>query len=97
MASRDRVTGPAQILCQVHLHQDRRLERHRVQVLMQFRQEAGPQRLTIGAVVILPLALEWVEWRGHNYSCPRVMAITADTQSSPVAREWALDIQGSCN
>src|SRR5437762_13072008 len=40
MSTCDRVPDPAQILRQVLFHLHRRLERHRVQVLVEFRQEA---------------------------------------------------------
>jgi thiol:disulfide interchange protein len=40
MPARDRVTGPAQVVRQILLHLYRRPKRHRVQVRVQFRQEA---------------------------------------------------------
>jgi hypothetical protein len=40
MTARDRVTGPAQVFRKIHLHLGRRPNRHRIQVLAQFRQEA---------------------------------------------------------
>src|ERR1039458_8730854 len=40
MPARDRVTGPAQSLCQVFLHFGSGLIGHRVQVLIQLRQQA---------------------------------------------------------
>ena len=39
MPARDGVAGPAQILRQIHFHLHRRLERHRVQVCKEFRQQ----------------------------------------------------------
>jgi len=41
MPACDRVTCPAQILRQIHFHLDGRLEGHRVEVLVQFRQKAN--------------------------------------------------------
>ena len=40
MPARDRISRPAQIFRQVLLHAGRRVERYRVQVRVEFRQEA---------------------------------------------------------
>ena len=45
MPARDRVPGPAQILRQIDFHLHCRLERHRVQVRVEFRQQ--PDTVTL--------------------------------------------------
>ena len=45
MPAHDRVPGPAQILRQIHFHLHRRLEWHRVQVRVEFRQQ--PDAVTL--------------------------------------------------
>jgi hypothetical protein len=47
MSAYNRVSGPAQVFRQILLHFNRRLERHRVQVDKQFRQQAEAVALEV--------------------------------------------------
>ena len=79
MPASDRVTGPAQILRQIHLHPRRRLIRHWVQVLVEFRQQADAvafhHRSGLGACLMIRKAF-YRRQACHPHVRTRFLAIT---------------------
>src|ERR1035437_2587803 len=76
--ARDRVTGAAQVVRQIRFHLRRRLKRHRVQVLIHFRQEAEAVALGdprgFGACLVVGEAFFRRQSR-HAYIDARLLAV----------------------
>ncbi len=79
MPARDGVTGAAQVLCQIHLHLRGGFIRHRVQVLVKFRQQADAEsfhyRGGLDTGFVIGETFRWCQPR-HAHINTRLVSIT---------------------